>query len=292
MASTVPQGSVFAEAASLEAAHRAFVLCVVVDTHRSAPRDGGARMLVRDDGSIVGTIGGGPLEATVIVEAGLLLQDRGRRTHLLSAELTATSADGLGMKCGGSVRVLLDAHRPGARVHVFGAGHVGLGIVQAGLVAGWGLRLLDDRADRLALAPPGVPVMRFPIDDLSAAVAAIGPDDFVVIVTRCHEVDERVLGAVLRTQARYIGLIGSKAKVAQIFRNLRKSGGIDPSADERVFAPIGLAIGGKEPGEIALSVWAELLAVRDGAPLEHRRLGRRGPVGDRRGADDPGEVGG
>ncbi|MFM2153552.1 MAG: hypothetical protein RL199_1987 [Pseudomonadota bacterium] len=268
----------FREAARLEEARVPFVWCVVAATERSAPRDGGARMLVIEDGSIHGTVGGGPLEASVIVEAKAMLRNVGESgTRLWSAELTIHADDSIGMKCGGSVQVLLDRVQPPELLHVFGAGHVGLAVTAAARVAGLAVQVHDDRDDRLALVPAEVPRSRFDVDAVERCAAAVRPGDRVVIVTRCHDVDERVLAAILGTGAGYIGLIGSKAKAAQIFRNIRRSAGRDPSRDPRVYSPIGLALGGKEPGEIAISVVAELLAVRSGTPAPHRRLpARRG----------------
>ena len=266
--------TVFEEASRLERERVPFALCTVADTDRSTPRNGGARMLVRIDGSIVGTIGGGPLEANVIGQAVEALQAGRSMTSLYEAKLQVHPDDDLHMKCGGSVRVLIDAQHPGSRVLVFGAGHVGLKVAGVASLSGWATLLLDDRPDRLALAP-GLPTCRFEVDDVAAACAQVKPGDFAVIVTRCHDVDEKVLAALMQTEARYIGLIGSKAKVATIYRNLRAADLPDPSNDPRVYAPIGLALGGKEPGEIAVSVVAELLAVRDGAEAHHRRLPAR-----------------
>jgi xanthine dehydrogenase accessory factor len=270
----------FREAARLAEARTPFVWCVVAATERSAPRDGGARMLVLADGAILGTVGGGPLEASVIAEARAMLADPAADgTRLWSAELTVHAEDSIGMKCGGAVQVLLDRVAPAPMLHVFGAGHVGLALCDVARLAGFPVQVHDDRDERLALVPAGVPCRRFDVDAVEGCAQAVRAGDSVVIVTRCHDVDERVLGAMLDTQAGYVGLIGSKAKTAQIFRNLRRTLGRDPSRDPRVYSPIGLALGGKAPGEIAVSVVAELLAVRDGVPAPHRRLPARGGDG-------------
>lgn len=265
--------SLFSIADELVRTRQPFAWCTVVDTSRSAPRDAGARMLVRLDGSIVGTVGGGPLEATVIGEAlELLRQPEGPTTRLLDASLTTEGEDHLGMKCGGEVKVLVDVHRPAARVVVLGAGHVGLEVASVARTAGWDVVVADDRPERLALVPDGCARRRYESDAVKEALSDVGPSDFIVILTRCHEIDENALEAALGTTARYIGLIGSRRKVAVIFRNLRDKGLPDPSREARVFAPIGLSLGGKAPGEIAVSVVAELLAVRDRQPAQHRRL--------------------
>jgi len=267
--------SVFREAAALEGARRPFVLCTVVATERSAPRDAGARMLVRDDGSFVGTVGGGPLEAAILVEARALLERPDGKTALFEAQLTTDGDVHLGMKCGGAAQVLLDVHRPSTRVVVLGAGHVGLKVVEVARAAGLDVHAMDDRDDRLAMLPDGVPRTKFQSDDVGAALQETGPADMVVIVTRCHAVDQHALAASMRSRVRYIGLIGSKRKVAVISKDLVVAQGLDPQADPRVYAPIGLDVGDKSPGEIAISVVGELLAVRDGKSLSHKRLPRR-----------------
>lgn len=267
------QPSLFAIADELVRGRQPFAWCTVVGALRSTPRDAGARMLVRHDGGIVGTVGGGPLEATVISEAlALMNQPEGPSTHLVEASLTTEGEIHLGMKCGGEVKVLVDVHRPAARVVVMGAGHVGLEVASVARTAGWDVVVADDRPDRLALVPDGCARRGYASDAVREALVDVGASDFIVILTRCHEIDEGALEAALGTSARYIGLIGSRRKVAVIFRNLRQKGLPDPSRDERVYAPIGLALGGKAPGEIAVSVVAELLAVRDGLPAPHRRL--------------------
>lgn len=276
--------SLFRLADDLLSARRPFVLCTVVDAARSVPRDGGARMLVMADGTSSGTVGGGPLEAAVLVESRALLSaPTGPSTRLFEATLTTEGEVHLGMKCGGEVRVLLDRVMPPARLVVFGAGHVGLKVVDAARVAGLDLLVFDDRPDRLELVPPGVATRLLDLENVSRSTSGLDSSDFIVIVTRCHDVDEAVLKASLATRASYVGLIGSKRKVALIFRNLRSAGLSDPSRDLRVFAPVGLDIGTKEPGEIAIAVLAEVLAVRDGRTALHRRLPARPgelPVGE------------
>ncbi len=276
--------SVFDEAARLEVEGEPFVLCTVAGAIRSTPRDSGARMLVRSGGAIVGTIGGGPLEATVIREAIELIGRPEAEPVLFDATLSDTGEVNLGMKCGGEIQVLLDPVRPRERLVVFGAGHVGLKIADLALASEWRVTVADDRPERLALVSEGASRVSFEADTPERALAIVGPGDFVVIVTRCHEMDERVLRAALPTKARYIGCIGSRRKIAVVFRNIRHDAGLDPSRDPRVYSPVGLDLGSKRPGEIAVSVMAELLAVRDGRAAHHRRLPPRPEA-----AGEPGE---
>jgi xanthine dehydrogenase accessory factor len=275
----------FAEAARRAAAREPFALCTVTSAARSVPRDAGAKMLVAPDGSIAGTVGGGPLEASVVFEAVQLLASGGapgaRRFALSTAgdsaePLPAVPRPGedLGMKCGGEVTVFLDVVRPAARVVLYGAGHVGERVANIAAEVGLDTAVVDDREkfatrERFPRASE-VRCAELASDPLGGL--APGPADFVVILTRCHALDESVLEAALRTQARYVGLIGSRRKVALILRNIARRLGRDPREDPRLHAPIGLRLGDKTPGEIAISILAEILLLKSHGELAHARL--------------------
>ena len=280
------EGELFQEAARRSAAREPFVLCTVTGTARSAPRDAGAKMLVAPGGGIVGTVGGGPLEAVVIAEAVQLLASSGascsRRFMLTTAgdaaEPLAPDAppmgEELGMKCGGEVSVFLDVVLPAPRLLLYGAGHVGERVAAIAGEVGLSTVVVDDR-DSYATRE------RFPraqdvlCRDLEADPSGgLVPDaqDFVVILTRCHALDEGVLERALTTRARYIGLIGSRRKVAVILRSIARRTGSDPREDPRLHAPIGLKLGDKTPGEIAISILAELLLIKSKGELAHSRL--------------------
>jgi xanthine dehydrogenase accessory factor len=270
------------EAARRARARQPFVLCTVTATARSAPRDAGAKMLVAPDGGIAGTVGGGPLEAVVIEEARQRLREgmgSAERRFMLTtagdaAEPIVDPSQELGMKCGGEVSVFLDVVRPPARLLLYGAGHVGERVAAIAGEAGLPVVVVDDRA---AFADPA----KFPkaaevrcVDLSSEPLGGLAPDaaDFVVILTRCHALDEAVLEAALQTQARYVGLIGSRRKVALILRSIGRRLGRDPRADDRLHAPIGLRLGDKTPGEIAISILAEVLLIKSDGQLAHSKL--------------------
>jgi len=281
----------FQEAARRSAAREPFVLCTVTATSRSAPRDAGTKMIVAPDGSISGTVGGGPLEAVVIQEAVQLLEQGGPSGERRYALTTAGDAaepippgapipDELGMKCGGEVTVFFDAVLPPPRVLLYGAGHVGERVANLAGEIGLETTVIDDRKDfatrerfprakELRCADLG----QDPLGGISP-----GPADFVVIVTRCHALDEGVLEAALRTRARYVGLIGSRRKVALILRNIARRLGRDPREDTRLHAPIGLRLGDKTPGEIAISILAEILLIKSRGELAHARLSPKDAV--------------
>ena len=278
----------FAEAARRASAREPFALCTVVATQWSAPRDAGAKMLVASDGSVAGTIGGGPLEASVIYEAVQLLRGGGdsgiRRFALTTAgdaaePLPAVPAPGedLGMKCGGQVTVFIDVVRPAPRMLLYGAGHVGERVANVASDAGLDVVVIDDRPDfvRRDRFPRASEVRCVDLEKEPLGGVSPSPEDFVVILTRCHALDEAVLEAALRTPARYVGLIGSRRKVALILRSIANRLGRDPRSDPRLHAPIGLKLGDKSPGEIAISILAEVLLVKSHGELAHNRLGER-----------------
>lgn len=252
-------------------AGRAFVLCTVIATSGSAPREPGAKMLVRADGTIAGTVGGGPLEGMTIVTANDLLANGGL-SKKEEFELRHDGPSSLKMRCGGTVEIFFDVTRPPAAIVVIGGGHVGRATAAVSVAAGIPTLVVDDRAEFANAARfPGARAM---FEDLRGerplANVPISHGDAVVIVTRCHDVDEGVLEAAIASNASYVGMIGSRRKVAEIFRRLAERG-VDAANDSRVHAPIGLALGTDAPGEIAVSILAEVLKVRSGREAGHLR---------------------
>ena len=289
-APAIPRGDadLLAEAARRAAAREPFALCTVVATRQSVPRDAGAKMLVAPDASICGTVGGGPLEASVVFEAVQLLRGdggSGLRHFALTAAgdaaepLTAAPAPGedLGMKCGGQVSIFIDVVRPTARMLLYGAGHVGERVANLAGEAGLDVVVVDDRPEfaRRDRFPRASEVRCADLAKAPLGGVSPGAQDFVVILTRCHALDEAVLEAALCTPARYVGLIGSRRKVALILRSIATRLGRDPRSDPRLHAPIGLKLGDKSPGEIAVSILAEILLVKSSGELAHNRLGER-----------------
>jgi len=275
----------FAEAAHRAAAREPFALCTVVGTLRSAPRDAGAKMIVDGQGSIFGTVGGGPLEAAVVFDAVQRLRGGGGsgtlRFALSEAGDSATPLPGrpspgeeLGMKCGGEVSVFVDVVRPPARVLVYGAGHVGERVATMAAEAGLATIVVDDRSSFATRErfPRASQVICADLERDPLAGLSPGAEDFVVVLTRCHALDEAVLEAALRSSTRYLGLIGSRRKVAVILKSIASRLGRDPRSDPRLHAPIGLKLGDKSPAEIAISVLAEIVLVKSGGELAHNRL--------------------
>lgn len=239
----------------------AAAVATVIDRSGSAPQVVGARLLLRDDGVQVGTVGGGAIEAQVLDACRAALRDG--RSRRVQAHLVRD----LGMCCGGSMEVFVEFVQPEPRLFVIGAGHVSQALVPLARAAGFRVAVFDDR-DELLEHPAFAEVQR-EARDVDEIVDGLDLDDrdYVVIVTRDHARDERAVTELMRRPHRYLGMIGSRRKVVAVMRRVlhreRESGRTPPDLS-RVHAPIGLALGGRTPVEIAISIVAELVADRHG----------------------------
>jgi xanthine dehydrogenase accessory factor len=244
-------------------AGRACALATIVAFKGSIPAASDAKMVVHEDGRIVGTVGGGPAEAEVIIAAREVIAKG--RPQMVSFSLHDNPKLDTGMVCGGSLDVYVEPILPTPSMYLFGAGHVGVVTARAAEAAGWETVIVDDRPEFASTDrfPTARAVFAEPFD---AAMAKLEPDtrSAIFIATRCHELDGRVLKWALGTKAGYIGMIGSKRKVLTVFAALQ-SEGVPADAFERVHAPVGLDIGAETPAEIAVSVIAEAIAWRRGA---------------------------
>ncbi len=244
---------------------RRAVLATIVRASGSTPRTMGARLVVRADGSTFGTIGGGAFEAMVAVDAKELLAQAEPAPALKRYTFTEQGEDALGMACGGTAEVLLEAASSGARLIVFGAGHVGLAVARLSRTVGFAPEFVDDRPGFCEAARDAAVGSVWNCDaSFAEGVPPLDAGCYVAVVTRCHRTDRLALKHVLGRPLRYVGLIGSRRKKAVIFAELVEQDGIPESELARVRCPIGLPIGGETPEEIAVSIVAELLQVRHG----------------------------
>jgi xanthine dehydrogenase accessory factor len=245
-------------------------LATIVHTNGSIPSYESSRMLVREDGSTAGTIGGGCVEADVWAAAKDVMQKEAPRKMVFHLNNEATYDNGL--ICGGTVEVFVEPILPQPMLYLFGGGHVSTAVAKAAHSVGFGVGVIDDRE---AFANP----QRFPMaqeifTSFKEAMQKLQPNGstYLVIVTRGHKEDMRVLAWAARTQARYVGMIGSKRKVLSVYKALEKEG-YRMHEFERVYAPMGLDIGALSPEEIAVSIVAELVAVRRNAESAgHKKL--------------------
>src|SRR5262245_20055518 len=237
-------------------------LVTIVSSTGSTPQRVGAKMLVYADGRTVGTIGGGCYENDAFWKARETIASR--RPLNVKYELTDDIAEESGLICGGQMEVFIEPVEPAPDVYIFGAGHVGYFLGKMAHETGFRVHVIDDR-EKFASQERfggGVEVI---VDDIPSWLQnhQLPPTAYAVIVTRGHKHDLDALRALVSTSLRYVGLIGSRAKVKRIFDALREEGA---SADalRKVHAPIGLDIGAITPQEIAVSILAELIGVKHG----------------------------
>jgi xanthine dehydrogenase accessory factor len=260
----------FEEIVKMRRAGQRGALATIVHTNGSIPSYESSRMLVRDDGSILGTIGGGCVEAEVWAAAKEVMHKEAPRKMVFNLNNEATYDNGL--ICGGTLEVFVEPILPQPIVYLFGGGHVSMAVAKAASAAGFGIAVVDDRE---AFANP----QRFPMAQeiyptYEDAFEKIRPNaaSYLIIVTRGHKEDMRVLGWAVRTPARYVGMIGSKRKVHSVYKALENDG-YRPEEFQRVYAPMGLEIGALAPEEIAISIVAELIAIRRNAEsAAHKKL--------------------
>ncbi len=234
-------------------------VATIVKTVGSSPRSAGAKMLVRADGSIVGSVGGGEMEARVI-QAGLEAIRDGRTRYL---DMTLSNEErGDPLICGGEMEIFVEPLLQAPTLVIAGAGHIGAACAELGKFLGFRVVLVDDRADLLGDGKIAAADERR-VGDMAQELRAldITPRTYVVLVTRSHLEDAAVLGAVIDRPAAYIGMLGSKRRVLTVFDLLRQKG-IAEEVLARVHAPIGLPIGAETPQEIAISILAEIVQAR------------------------------
>lgn len=255
---------------------RRAAMATIVNVSGSIPSFKSAKMLVGEDGTVVGTIGGGCVEAEVIQAAREVMAEEKPRT--VAFNLNESPKYDTGLICGGSLEIFVEPILPVAVVFVFGAGHVGHNVYQVARLAGFDVVMVDDRetfASRERF-PDARELHSGEIEPILARLEP-GPTSYVVIVTRGHRYDMQVLRWALGTRAGYIGMMGSRRKVLTIFKELRGEGIAEESL-ERVHAPVGLDIGATTPEEIGVAVVAELVACRRHArTAEHTKLRARRP---------------
>jgi len=264
---------VYEEIILLRREGRSCALASIINTVGSIPGSSSAKMLVRDDGTIVGTIGGGAGELEVIAMAREVIKSEKPQT--VSFNLTQRPGIDAGMVCGGSLDIFIEPIVPNPTLYIFGAGHTGLATYRVAQSAGFDVVIVDNR-------PEFANRERFPdakgivVAELDVAVLQLAPNpaSYVVSLTPGHLTDMRVLRWALGTPARYVGMMGSRRKVTGIFQELQKEG-VTPQRLADVHAPIGLEIGADNPEEIAVSVVAELIACRRRCAAALSRRGLR-----------------
>ncbi len=229
------------------------VLATVVEVQGASPAKIGTQILLLENGTTVGTVGGGKLEAAILGDARLALADGlPRLTHY---SLTEEGPEAIGTLCGGEVRVFIQPFLPAPQLIIVGGGHIGRPLKAMGEAAGYDVIVVDAEPGRANV--PGLESVH------------LTADSFMVLITTDHISDEAALRQVVYSPVRYIGMIGSRHKCETILGHLRTDGISEPAL-ARVYAPIGLDLGGPTPEEIAVSILAEVIAVRRGGKADRR----------------------
>jgi xanthine dehydrogenase accessory factor len=250
----------YAEIVEIRSKGMRAALATIIVTKGATPRKDSSKMLVYEDGRRLGTIGGGFTEAEVRREALLTL--RTGKPKLLSFDLTGVDHEESALVCGGFMQVYVEPVLPDPILFIFGAGFVSRAVAEVARFAGFRIAVVDDRienanpesfphADDFYVGPWEAVFDRLPVNQSS----------YLFIATRGHQLDLLCLRFAVKSQARYTGILGSSRKTQSLFDILEKEG-IDPANFKRVFVPVGIDIAAETAEEIAVSLVAELIAIR------------------------------
>jgi xanthine dehydrogenase accessory factor len=260
--------SIYQALAELEKNHETAALCTVTGSEGSTPRHVGSKMLVYPDGHFIGTVGGGDLEHRVLDEAWMAISDG--RTRTLHYNMADPSRGDPGV-CGGQVEVFVEPILPAPQMVVIGAGHVGKAVVHLAKWLGYRVVLSDDRAEFCKPeATPGADVyLPVPMDELPKHIK-IDKRTVLILTTRGSAIDAAGLSPLLDSASSYIGVIGSKRRWATTVKALKEKG-IPDEKIARVRSPMGLELEAETPEEIAVSIMAEVMMIKDkgtGKPMK------------------------
>jgi xanthine dehydrogenase accessory factor len=235
-------------------------LCIVTDTRGSTPLKPGAKMVVWPDGSLFGTIGGGNLEHKVISDALEVIKTKAPvlKHHNLVQDHQ--------MCCGGTVTVYIEALGDRQKLIIFGAGHVGKQVARLAANLPFGVSLADSRHEFLQDLDEGINPLHGSYEETLKTIT-FDQNTFVVICTHLHKFDRDILAWCINKPHRYLGMIGSKRKVLVTRKLFLEKGIAEKDQLDNVDMPMGFDIGGNTPGEIAISIAAKLIAVKNNKNL-------------------------
>jgi xanthine dehydrogenase accessory factor len=237
----------------------AAVLATVIEVTGASPAKIGAQIVLLEDGKTAGTVGGGKLEASILEDARQALTDG--KPCLRHYQLAEEGQDAIGTLCGGEVQVFIQAYFPPPQLVIVGGGHIGRPLKVMGEAAGFEVTVVDV-CPGLATVPEMEQVK-------------LTRDSYVVLITTDHISDEAALRVAVQSKAPYIGMIGSLAKTRTILSHLQADG-IPNEQMERIYAPIGLDLGGNSPQEIAVGILAEIITCRQKKGIPERAVKCRG----------------
>lgn len=250
---------IYQELANITSKGEQAVLATVISSHGSAPRKAGAKMLIKRDGTFIGTVGGGGVEQQVRQKATQVMNSG--EPQIMHFDLSGRGEEAT-MICGGQMDIFLEPIAPPETLYLFGAGHISQSTAAIGKTLGFRVVVIDPR-------PEYNNVERFPnadslvVEEYDSAFPKldVAENSYIVIYTTGHVLDEQCLQFAAGTKAEYIGMIGSKKKIKEVKERLLQKG-VSRQQLDRVCAPIGLEIGAETPQEIAISILAEIIKVK------------------------------
>lgn len=248
------QQQIFAELQSLD---KPAALCTIISVKGSSPLHEGAKMLIREDGTILGTIGGGNLEKKVITDALTVIESG--NTATFSHDLLHQHA----MCCGGVVKVFIEPFMPKNRLFIFGAGHVGKALALAALPLDFDIVVIDDRKEFVeSLKHHEISTLHLSFPDALKALP-FNSRTYICILTYSHAVDRDLLFHCLKQPHAYLGMIGSRRKVQVTRKMMLESGHANDAEMDAIDMPMGLDIGAEGPEEIAISILSKVISVKN-----------------------------
>ncbi len=255
--------------AELEERGEGGVLCTIIDSHGSTPRHEGSKLLLYSDGHFIGSVGGGEVEGRVIAEARQALLDG--NTRLLRYEMVSLQQGDPGI-CGGTLEVFVEPLKPKPTLLIIGGGHVGNAIAHLAHWLGFTVGVSDDRLE--FCTPEANPDADFfvpvPMTEIPTKMS-ITPYTYIVMPTRGMAVDVKGLPTLLETKAAYIGLIGSRRRWLMTRKALVEAG-LPEEKVNRINAPMGLELKAETPEEIAVSIMAEIIMLRNGGTGQSMKI--------------------
>jgi len=250
-------GSIYQTISELEKSRKPAAICFVIDSKGSTPRKAGAKMIVFPDGKIIGTIGGGSIEKQVIEDAKEVIK---QNTSIKKAYNLAVD---LGMSCGGAVEVYIEPVCKIDSLYVFGAGHIGRVVAKFATELDFNVTIFDNRED--IFESIDLKDVNFVKNDYFESIehADFDNNTYIVIVTPNHTWDEEVLSKVAKKEHAYVGMIGSKRKIEGVRKKFLENNILSEDQLNSIDMPIGIKLNAETPQEIAVSIIAKLIDVRN-----------------------------
>lgn len=248
-----------------------FAVATVIKSLGSTPRKTGAKMIILPNGEVIDTIGGGTLEALVIKEALAALAEG--KSKVCDFDLFPGGKNPSGQLCGGQMKVFIEVFEKPAKLLIFGAGHVGYFLARLAVDLDFKMAVIDPRQE--FLTPERFPKAELILTDFAYKnnFPKIDSSSWVVIVNHKQELDEKVLHKVLNSKACYIGMIGSRRKITEFKKKLGKH--FARKLLEKIYSPIGLDLGGDSPAEIAISILAQIIQLKNEKCFDSNPWSRR-----------------